>query len=353
MGQISEEQNMSTLNDAVKLVRSRIEKHASSKSMNEQNTKASLIEPILRALGWDVEDVDEVVHEYRRNQSDNPVDYAMLIMRTPKLFLEAKALSKNLDDARWAHQVLGYAGVSGVGWAVLTNGDEYRIYNTHATVPVESKLFHSVRISDPKSPVAEVLSLLSKDQLQENTIDVLWKAYYVDQQVGEILADLFSNEPADEFIGMIKAKSGKLRAEDIAASLHRARVSIDYPVDFKPPKKNAQPTSRVMAPTKTASGDLADIINAGLIEMPLQVEREYKGERVTARIESAGEIVYGQISFRSLSQAGTAARKAILRLPTEAKGPATNGWTFWKFRDNEGALKPMDVLRRKYKKRDS
>lgn len=43
---------------------------------------------------------------------------------------------------------LSYATVVGVRWCVLTNGDEYRIYNSHAAVDVEQKLFRSVRTSD-------------------------------------------------------------------------------------------------------------------------------------------------------------------------------------------------------------
>ena len=67
-------------------------------AINEQNTKAALIAPVLRALGWDLEDVDEVCHEYRRLSSDYPVDYALLLLRTPRLFVEAKPLDANLDD---------------------------------------------------------------------------------------------------------------------------------------------------------------------------------------------------------------------------------------------------------------
>ena len=40
----------------LKEVRARIAR-ASSHRLNEENTKATLIEPVLRALGWDTEDV--------------------------------------------------------------------------------------------------------------------------------------------------------------------------------------------------------------------------------------------------------------------------------------------------------
>ena len=41
--------------------------------LGEQNTKATLIEPTLEALGWDIRDWDEVHREYRGKGSDSPV----------------------------------------------------------------------------------------------------------------------------------------------------------------------------------------------------------------------------------------------------------------------------------------
>ena len=100
---------MVDLAEVLAQIRDRITRHQGARVMNEQNTKAALVEPVLRALGWSVEDVDEVVHEYKRKKADNPVDYALLILRTPRLFVEVKALGKNLDDRKWANQIMGYA----------------------------------------------------------------------------------------------------------------------------------------------------------------------------------------------------------------------------------------------------
>ena len=45
---------------------------AQGERLNEQDTKATLIEPVLRALGWKVEDVDEVRREYTAKRRDRP-----------------------------------------------------------------------------------------------------------------------------------------------------------------------------------------------------------------------------------------------------------------------------------------
>src|SRR5215211_9246860 len=149
---------MAALSEVLAHVGERIERYRSSPPINEQNTKAALIDPVLRALGWDVEDVEEVHREYKLKTADNPVDYALLVLRTPRLFIEAKALGENLDDRRWAGQMLGYASVAGVEWVVLTDGDEYRIYNSHAAVPVDEKLFRAVRISEGGNSAEETLA---------------------------------------------------------------------------------------------------------------------------------------------------------------------------------------------------
>jgi hypothetical protein len=143
-------QTMSDLDEVLAQVRNRLTRYR-DQSLNEQNTKSSLIDPVLRALGWDTEDFEEVHREYKPKPTDNPVDYALFILRTPRLFLEAKALGGNLNDRRWANQIMGYAAVSGVEWVVLTDGNEYRLYNAHAPVPIEEKLFRSVQFGQSKS----------------------------------------------------------------------------------------------------------------------------------------------------------------------------------------------------------
>lgn len=79
------------------------------------------------------------------------MDYALFLLRTPRLFIEAKSLGAHINDGKWASQILAYATVAGVEWVALTDGNEWRIYNSHAPVPVEQKLFRVVRVADPQT----------------------------------------------------------------------------------------------------------------------------------------------------------------------------------------------------------
>lgn len=114
------------LYDELKRCKERLGRLA-GKRIGEQNTKASLIEPVIGALGWELLDPDEVHREFRRRPSDNPVDYALLHLRDTRLFIEAKGLGENFDDPKWASQMISYAATAGVSWVVLTDGREWRI----------------------------------------------------------------------------------------------------------------------------------------------------------------------------------------------------------------------------------
>jgi hypothetical protein len=125
------------------------------RNLGEQNAKASLVEPLLEALGWDVRDPDEVDRELKAATKDAPVDYGLLVRRTPRLLVEAKGLGEDLSDRRWVGQIIGDASVAGAPWCVLTDGDEHRLYNTTVAADAEEKLFCSVRLSagdDPAPP---------------------------------------------------------------------------------------------------------------------------------------------------------------------------------------------------------
>jgi hypothetical protein len=221
-----------TLTGVLPKLRKRIQKIRSRReSIGEQNTKAALIEPLLAALGWDIEDIDEVSREYRRKPQDNPVDYALFMLRSPQLFVEAKGLEKDLSDRKWISQVLGYATVVGVEWCVLTNGDEYRLYNAHAPVDVEQKLFRSVRLSDSdhEGYVLDTLELLSKEKMGDNLLNVLWKAHFIDRHVSQALGELLQNDDAS-LIRLIRRKTPELTPSEIRESLKRADIRIDFPV---------------------------------------------------------------------------------------------------------------------------
>ena len=322
--------------------------------ISEEETKAILIDPVLVALGWRVDELEDVRREYRAKPQDNPVDYALLAFGKPRLFVEAKALSAALDR-KSASQLLGYAAVVGVGWCLLTNGDEYRLYNSHASVDVDEKLFRSVRLSagEGTATTLETLSLVAKEQLAEPALDALWKSQFIDRRVKVVLEDLFDGQD-DSLARLVRKRSAELTLSEVRDSLHRASLHVHFPEVPKPVGSSAQvasmpePTPSAAAP-KSYAVDVADLIEAGLVRPPLPLEKMYKGVHLEATIEVDGRVSFAGEKYDSLSTAGGMARKSVIGAPPGRAYPQTNGWAFWLYRDAaSGERRSIDDLRQKY-----
>ena len=93
---------------------------------------------------------------------------------------------------------------------------------------------------------------------------------------------------------------------------------------------------------------LKDLISSGTIVPPLDIETTYRGHQLTARIEADGTATWNATSYDSISLAGAMARKSIVGAPPGREYPPTNGWTFWRFRDLDGGLVLVDVLRQRH-----
>jgi len=328
-------------------VRRRIAKR---KKLNENDTKATLIEPVLAALGWDVLDPEEVAREHKAPRA-KPVDYALLVLREPKLYVEAKGLGENLGDSKTANQIMGYAAVAGVEWIVLTNGDEWRIYNSHATVPIDQKLLRSVRISDAAGDAEAILGLLSKDQLKTKQIDAMWRAQFVDRRVKAALEGFFDPDKDMALVNHVRTVTRDLSPDDIRGSMRRCKLTLDFPLS---PGDLASAPKLRRASRKAPGGEkvtMLDLIRAGLLPTPAKLTRRYKARILEARVLVDGTIECAGSTFSSPSQAGSAARTTITGLREDGRMRATNGWTFWRWRRPDGRVVELDELRREYMKR--
>jgi Restriction Enzyme Adenine Methylase Associated/Type I restriction enzyme R protein N terminus (HSDR_N) len=338
-------------------VAGRIERYRDAR-IGEQNTKATLIVPVLRALGWNVEDLDEVHLEYRFKSPDKPVDFALMLQRKPVLFIEAKGLDEDLNDRRWTSQVISYAAVAGVEWVMLTNGDGYRIYNAHAPVDVDEKLFRSVQISGDPSEAADALQLLTKDELRRRSLEALWRAQSIDNRVRQAVEGLFDPEPSPWLVRGLARSIDGLTPSDVRAALSRARITLDFPaadadVTSLPAVPAAKPTPKQSgarrAPSTRYDVTVKQLLDAGLIQPGAELRKAYLGRFVSAAVEPDGRVRVGSEVYNSLSIAAAAARVAVKGPPEDGRRYyQTNGWTFWEYADANGRHQPMEALRKQY-----
>ncbi|RPD46424.1 hypothetical protein DNI29_15630 [Hymenobacter sediminis] len=106
---------------------------------NEAATRAALIDPVLRALGWDTANV-RMVEPERTIGGELRVDYLLHnAAGNPQVVVEAKCLGASLDKHGYVSKVLGYALGFKVQTVFITDGLQWHCYsnlhkgNTEAT----------------------------------------------------------------------------------------------------------------------------------------------------------------------------------------------------------------------------
>ena len=135
----------------------------------EEETKKDYILPLFRALGWNVEDKNEVSAEEKI--SKKRVDYGFRIRGIPQFFLEAKSFREGTNQPESIKQAINYAWHKGCTWAVLTDFSEIVILNAEWK---SQNLAHNRFItlsSDEYIKEFETLWLLSKTGFEQDLLD--------------------------------------------------------------------------------------------------------------------------------------------------------------------------------------
>ena len=166
--------------------------------VNEANTKALLVEPMLASFGWDPVDFDTVEREVRVFDGTF-LDYALKLNGQARVYVEAKAVGENLDDKKFVAQAVNYANNDGVLWCVLTNGLGFKIYKTNEPVSMDRKLLFEVDLSDRSETdgdKAKLLRLISREAVESGDLDRFGERVFTDGRVRKALGELAADPPA-------------------------------------------------------------------------------------------------------------------------------------------------------------
>ena len=193
-------------------VRNVIEKWQSDErlaSFDEPRIKSAVIEPILRGLGWDTVDPDEVWPEYPVSDVEKErVDYALLIDKTPKVFIEVKRGSEPLD--RHQRQFVGYA-FHGVQIAVLTNGITWWFYLPIREVSWERRRVATVQLNqrDSKEIDRTLNNLLSRENVNSGAANQNAERHQILETLPGVWNRLVS-EPNSPIFNLLAERTHKL-----------------------------------------------------------------------------------------------------------------------------------------------
>ena len=121
----------------VEKLRKRIDVHGPTLRQNEALTRYTLIDPLLRELGWDTENPTLVIPEYKG--VGGSADYALFNGDKPLMIVEAKRLDTSLRDEKVLTQGLAYCQKQGTRYLSVTDGRRWEIYETHKLASIGEK----------------------------------------------------------------------------------------------------------------------------------------------------------------------------------------------------------------------
>lgn len=186
---------MSDLQITIKQVLQKVEKHRDLYSRSEQSVRDHLINPILRTIGWDTTEPDLVQPNVTNDDGRIP-DYTLLKEGKKVLVLEAKKLSKNLDDSKIIRQLADYCYPHGIEFGILTDGVIWQLFNTFEKNP-NNRIVWTIDLS-----LCQEMELAKLESLGYENIDNL--EYQLIQT--KILNDYFDSvfQTKDSFIEWCK-----------------------------------------------------------------------------------------------------------------------------------------------------
>jgi len=116
----------------------------------EEATRQGIVLPVLGRLGWDRDNIREVVPEFP--VGNGKVDYCLKIGEKKSVFIEVKRGSEDLESHQ--EQLLEYAFRDSVDIAVLTNGLVWWLYLPRAEGSWEQRKFFAIDVQQQEVQAA-------------------------------------------------------------------------------------------------------------------------------------------------------------------------------------------------------
>jgi predicted type IV restriction endonuclease len=188
------------------------------KQVLEPGTKAGLIEPLFREIGWDFSDVDCVEPEFQvvLDGKNNPVDYAFKVENKPFLFLEAKRI--NLDIKVAIKDGTEKAIEKKISWLIASNGDTIAVLKIDERIPEPERIAFQISLSDTVdddlklTEAAGLLSLLKPENIESGKLQTFADDQLKKARIIKVIDELILSE---EFLRLVQEKYKKKYKDDL------------------------------------------------------------------------------------------------------------------------------------------
>lgn len=171
-------------------------------SFNERETQAYAVLPILRILGWDDSEVEEMKFEYpvgSKAGSKNFVDIVLHLSGGDKIFIEVKSFKTSLTRKDPVtkklpkRQLFDYCKEEGVCHGVLTNGCEWQFYRIYEGTADYSEMEECLAMNLIKDDRGESIEGLNKFLKKERSEKFLERSSRPTKSMGRLVTYLTEN----------------------------------------------------------------------------------------------------------------------------------------------------------------
>lgn len=188
---------MNNLNEVLIKITEKIKKFRSLYEQNEMAVRDQIINPILRNLGWDTENPEEV--QPNISIDEGVPDYSLLKNGKIILFVEAKKLGIDIEKREIIRQLAKYSFSEGTKYGVLTNGTIWVLIRSFEEgTTLTERVVWKIDLENEELPaVFRKIITISKDNIEH--IETLVKK----SQILDEIWQSFLDEPGEMIKGLI------------------------------------------------------------------------------------------------------------------------------------------------------
>jgi hypothetical protein len=188
---------MNNLNEVLEHIVEKIKKHHSLYEQNEMAVREHIVNPILRGLGWNPENPEEV--QPNIPTEEGVPDYSLIKDGRKILFIEVKNLSVDIEQKEVIRQLARYSFSEGTKYGVLTNGTVWMLIRSfeEGTTLTDRIVWKTDLENEELQRVVRKIITISKSNIEN--IEVLVKKSQILDEIWQSLLD----EPEEMIKGLM------------------------------------------------------------------------------------------------------------------------------------------------------
>lgn len=188
---------MNNLNEALAPIIERIKKFRSLYEQSEMAVRDQIVNPILRSLGWNPENPEEV--QPNVSIEEGVPDYSLIKSGKSILFVEVKKLGIDIEQKEVIRQLAKYSFSEGTKYGVLTNGAVWILVRSfeEGTTLTERIVWKTDLENEELPSICRKITTISKDYIEQ--IETLVKKVQILDEIWQSLLD----EPEEMIKGLM------------------------------------------------------------------------------------------------------------------------------------------------------